>query len=56
MPHGVLYEIQRVRAVRKVEAADAAQAWVRFCQGDGEPAGDDGDVISSELVSITEVA
>lgn len=54
MPTFIVQEIQRVRAIRAVEAETSEAAYAAFCDGEGEPCGKDGDVINSELVSITE--
>lgn len=54
MPTFIVHEIQRVRAVRAVEADTSEAAYAAFCDGEGQPCGKDGDVITSELLSITE--
>lgn len=50
----IVHEVQRVRAIRAVEAETSEAAYQAFCDGEGEPCGKDGDVINSDLVSVTE--
>jgi hypothetical protein len=49
-------EIQRVYAVREVEADTPEAAYNAFCHGEGRKLGADGKVTSSDLVSIEIVA
>lgn len=51
MPTFLIHEIQRVHVVREVQARTAKAAYAAFCDGEGIPAGKDGEVISSDLVS-----
>lgn len=53
MPHYIIHEIQRVRAVRRVEADSEDEARELFDDGMGASVGCDGDVIDAEFVSIT---
>lgn len=54
MPTFIVTEMQHVIACRKVDAADGEAALEAFHEGEGEEYGCDGDVISSELRSITQ--
>lgn len=55
MPIFRVYEIQRVRVVREVEADTPEAARLAFDDGEGVAVHPDGDVIASEFVSVTEV-
>lgn len=55
MPKFRITEIQRVLAVREVEAADEDLAYELFCDGEGLAVDKDGDVSSSDLISIEEL-
>lgn len=55
MPIFRVYEVQRVRVVREVEADTAEAACLAFNDGEGVAVHPDGDVISSDFVSATQV-
>lgn len=54
MPKFIVRELQRVLAVREVEADSEEEAYALFCEGEGVPVGKDGDVRSSDLLDVTE--
>lgn len=55
MPKFVIIEIQQVKAVREVEAADRDDALEIFHDGGGKPVGKDGDIAHSEIISCEQI-
>jgi len=48
----VITEVQSVLAIREIEAADEDAALEAFWRGEGREVGRDGEVTSSQLVSV----
>ena len=56
MPKFLITEMQRVLAVRTVEAANKDEAYEKFCEGEGEPHPyRNGEVAGSDLLEITRI-
>ena len=53
MSRYVVAELQRVMAIRVVDADSEEEAYEIFCEGEGTPTGADGNVTGFDLLSIT---